>query len=259
MRILSYQQLMTLQPVLSYKRDKLAPAQEINLSAWQNELVAVIGGQMATQSFLKKVVQLTQPGSASASQEAAGLVPEASLFTHLYQVIARRSPKLTEESCTSLTEQYLAAAYLQPYRTNLAEEVGAMAWKQLLLALTFALEQPVMILPDIFTGAANSEKALLQRVIHNLRHLQLKPRTIFFQARQPEEALFLADRVVVLEPGASGTIGEVIPIFFQEPRNRSLISELPAYRALRKRLRYLLIDACAGEDLLSFSTLESMS
>ena len=58
---------------------------------------------------------------------------------------------------------------------------------------------------------------------------------------------------------AAGTIGEVIPIFFQEPRNRSLISQLPAYRALRKRLRYLLIDACAGEDLLSFSTLESMS
>lgn len=259
MRILSYQQLMTLPPVLSYKRDKLVSAPEINLAAWQNELVAVIGGQVASQAFVKKVMQLTQPGLPPESQEAASLVPGFSLFTHLYQVIARRSPKLSEESITALTEQHLAAAYLQPYRASLAEEVGPTAWKQLLLALTFALEQPVMILPDIFSGAANTEKALLQRVIHNLRRLQLKPRTIFFQARQPEEALFLADRVVVLEPGAAGTIGEVIPIFFQEPRNRSLISQLPAFRALRKRLRYLLTDACAGEDLLSFSTLESLS
>jgi len=259
MRILSYQQLLTLPPVLSYKRDKLVPAPEINLSAWNNELVAVIGGQLASQAFLKKVLQAAKPGASPEPGEAAGLAPESSLYEHLCQVIARRTPKLSEESISSLTEQYLAAAYLQPYRSSLAEEVGPLAWKQLLLALTFALEQPVMILPDIFTGAANTEKALLRRVIHNLRHLQLKPRTIFFLARQPEEALFLADRVVVLEPGASGTIGEVIPVFFQEPRNRSIISQLPAYRALRKRLRYLLTDACAGEDLLSFSTLQSIS
>ena len=107
MRILSYQQLLTLPPVLSYKRDKLVPAPEINLSAWKNELVAVIGGQLASQAFLKKVWQQSQPEASPESREAAGLAPECSLFNHIYRVIARRSPKLSEESLRSLTEQHL--------------------------------------------------------------------------------------------------------------------------------------------------------
>jgi ABC-type nitrate/sulfonate/bicarbonate transport system ATPase subunit len=257
MRIISYQKLMDLPPVLSTKRDKLINTHEINLAGWQNELVAVIGGQAGCQAFLKQVLAMGNQEGLAHPQVTASLEPKLTLSGHLYQVIARESPYLTETRRSALTEQYLTAAYLQPYRTSLAEEVNATVWKQLLLALTFALNQKVMILPEVFAGAYAPEKALLQRTIQNLRHIQNKPRTIFFPTQQPNEAILLADRVVVLEPTAAGTIGEVIPVFFQEPRNRSIISQLPAYRALRKRLLYLLTDAFAGEDLVSFSALES--
>jgi ABC-type nitrate/sulfonate/bicarbonate transport system ATPase subunit len=258
MRIISYQELIDLPPVLSYKRDKLINNNEITLNGWQNELVAIIGGQEGCAAFLKKVLLLGNNGS-SAVAPAAPLLPKLTIFGHLYQVIAQQFFYLTETSRSALTEQYLTAAYLQPYRTCLAEEVSATVWKQLLLALTFSLDQKVMVLPDVFSAAPTPEKALLQRVIQNLRQIQKKPRTIFFQTQQPEEAILLADRVVVLEPTAAGIIGEVIPVFFQEPRNRSIISQLPAYLAFRKRLLYLLTDAYAGEDLISFSTLESLS
>jgi ABC-type nitrate/sulfonate/bicarbonate transport system ATPase subunit len=250
---------MEMPPVLSYKRDKLVNTNEITLNSWQNELVAIIGGPLACEAFLKKVLEQGTTGAKGPATPAAALAPGITIYDHVYQVIADTAPYFTESKRTALTEQYLAAAYLQPYRTRLAEEVTATVWKQLLLALTFALEQKVMILPDVFFELPASEKALLQRAIQNLRLIQPKPRTIFFLPRHPEEAVYLADRVVVLEPSAAGTIGEVIPVFFHEPRNRSIINQLPAYKALRKRLLYLLTDAFAGEDLLSFSALESLS
>jgi ABC-type nitrate/sulfonate/bicarbonate transport system ATPase subunit len=261
MRIISYQKLMALPPVLSYKRDKLLNKNEINLNGWHNELVAIIGGQQASQAFLKKALLMGNNGvdSLTGAEAAASLEPETSIFSHIYQVISRESPYLTETKRADLTEQYLSAAYLQPYRTWTAEEVTASIWNKLLLAISFALDQKVMILPDVFAEAAGSEKAILQLAIQNLRHIQKKPRIIFFQPGQLEDAILLADRIVILEPTAAGTIGEVIPVFFYEPRNRNIIRQLPAYTALRKRLLYLLTDAFAGEDLVSFTPLESLS
>lgn len=259
MRIITYQEIRQLRPVLPARRKKPVIFYQIDLPGWQNELVAVIGSKQAGEAFLKKAQACGSPGHAAGAPAQANLVTGLTLFGHLYQVICRESPQLAETRRSELTDAYLTAAYLQPYRTHLIEEVSLTAWKQLLLALIFARQQQVMILPDIFAGAGAPEKALLQRAIHNLRALQPKPRTIFFHTRQPEEAILLADRIVVLAPGAACRIGEVIPVFFQEPRSHSRLSQLPAYGALRRRLRYLLTDALALEDQVSFSMLQSLS
>jgi hypothetical protein len=256
MKIISYQELMQLPPTLPFKRGNLINTHKIDLPAWQNELVAVVGGQLAGEAFLMKVLDLSRPGMPAGIPAEPNLVAELTIFGHLYKLISQESPYLSDTSRLAVTEQYLTAAYLQPYRTRMAAEVSATVWKQLILALLFAQEQKVLLLPDIFSGASNPEKALLHRVIRNLRTIQQKTRTIIFYTRQPEETIFLADRIVVLEPGAAGSIGEVIPVFFQEPRNRNIISQLPAYRALRKYLRYLLTDALALEDQASFPILK---
>jgi ABC-type nitrate/sulfonate/bicarbonate transport system ATPase subunit len=257
MRIISYQNLMQLPPVLSYKRNPLIRKNEINLNSWQNELIATVGGQLSSQAFREKVMQLSQQEAGGPA--AVGLKPETTIFDHLYQLVAREYPNLAETRRAAVAEQYLQAAYLLPYQTRTTEEVSARVCNQLLLALTFALNQKVMFLPDVFAEATFSEKTLLQRAIRNLRLLQKKNQTIFIQTQLPEDALYLADRVVVLEPSAAGTIGEVIPIFFPEPRNRRILSQLPAYKVLRKRLHYLLTDAFAQEDLLTLSTSPSLS
>jgi ABC-type nitrate/sulfonate/bicarbonate transport system ATPase subunit len=257
MRIISYQKLMQLPPVLSYKRNKLIRNNEIKLNSWQNELIAIVGGQLASQAFLKKVMPAIY--QQAAVPDPVALKPKTTVFDHLYHLVAREYPELTESRCAALAEQYLRAAYLQPYQSQTAEELNPTAWNQLLLALIFARNQTVMLLPDVFEEATLSEGAFLQAAIRNLRLLQKKDQTIFIQTRQPENALFLADRVVVLEPTAAGTIGEVIPVFFPEPRNRLILSELPAYKALQKHLHYLLTDAFAQEDLLTLSTSPSLS
>ena len=257
MRIISYQKLMQLPPVLSYKRNKLIRNNEINLNSWQNELIAIVGGQLASQAFLKKVMPAIYQQAADLAPVV--LKPRTTVFDHLYHLVAREYPELSKTRCAAVAERYLRAAYLQPYQSLLAEELSPTGWNQLLLALIFAHDQAVMLLPDVFVEATLSEGAFLQAAIRNLRLLQKKDQTIFIQTRQPENALFLADRVVVLEPTAAGTIGAVIQVFFPEPRNRLILSELPAYKALQKRLHYLLTDAFAQEDLLTLSTSPSLS
>ena len=51
-----------------------------------------------------------------------------------------------------------------------------------------------------------------------------------------DEALFLADRLVMMTNGPSATIGEVLDIPFARPRNRARIMEDPQYYQLRNHV-----------------------
>jgi len=48
-----------------------------------------------------------------------------------------------------------------------------------------------------------------------------------------DEALFLADRLVMMTNGPAASIGEVLDIDFARPRNREEIMEDPRYYELR--------------------------
>ena len=55
-----------------------------------------------------------------------------------------------------------------------------------------------------------------------------------------DEALLLADRIVMMTNGPAATVGEVLGVPFERPRDRLSISEDPMYHRLRgQMLRFL--------------------
>jgi ABC-type nitrate/sulfonate/bicarbonate transport system ATPase subunit len=51
-----------------------------------------------------------------------------------------------------------------------------------------------------------------------------------------DEALFLADRVVMMTNGPRARVGATIEVTFPRPRNRTEVMEHPDYYRLRERL-----------------------
>jgi ABC-type nitrate/sulfonate/bicarbonate transport system ATPase subunit len=51
-----------------------------------------------------------------------------------------------------------------------------------------------------------------------------------------DEAIFLADRVVMMTSGPAATIGEIVDIPFARPRDRAALLEDPTFYALRERI-----------------------
>jgi bicarbonate transport system ATP-binding protein len=63
-----------------------------------------------------------------------------------------------------------------------------------------------------------------------------------------DEALFLADRLVMMTNGPAATIGEVLEIPFPRPRDRDRIMEDPEYYKLRNQALDFLYRRFAHDD-----------
>jgi bicarbonate transport system ATP-binding protein len=63
-----------------------------------------------------------------------------------------------------------------------------------------------------------------------------------------DEALFLADRLVMMTNGPSATIGEILEIPFERPRDRTQIMEDPEYYNLRNYALDFLYRRFAHDD-----------
>jgi ABC-type sulfate/molybdate transport systems ATPase subunit len=55
-----------------------------------------------------------------------------------------------------------------------------------------------------------------------------------------DEAIFLADRVVMMTNGPAAQVGDILPIHFPRPRNRATLLEDPEYYRLREHLMTFL-------------------
>jgi nitrate/nitrite transport system ATP-binding protein len=74
--------------------------------------------------------------------------------------------------------------------------------------------------------------------------------TVLMITHDIDEALFLADRLVMMTNGPSAKIGEILEIPFARPRNRSQISEDPKFYELRNyALDFLFSRFAHDEDL----------
>jgi len=73
--------------------------------------------------------------------------------------------------------------------------------------------------------------------------------TVLMITHDIDEALFLADRLVMMTNGPSATIGEIIDIPFARPRNRARIMEDPRFYELRNYALDFLYRRFAHNDL----------
>ncbi|MFM7472164.1 MAG: ABC transporter ATP-binding protein, partial [Nodosilinea sp.] len=72
--------------------------------------------------------------------------------------------------------------------------------------------------------------------------------TVLMITHDIDEALFLADRLVMMTNGPAATIGEVMAIPFDRPRDRVQIMEDPQYYELRNHALDFLYNRFAHDD-----------
>ncbi|KAA5548136.1 hypothetical protein [Adhaeribacter rhizoryzae] len=262
MRIMRYHQIKEMDPYLSTikGRYKLNPA--FNLQNCQGEIVVLMGGRSSCVAWLHQVFQeqhdiqkRTYAGGraiAAATNEAEfyyrNLSPVHSIYHQVYQVIHYYQSYLGVNQKKTLTEQYLTAAGLQAYRDLTPLQVPGLVIQQTKLALRFAAGHAVVLLDYLFDSLDASEKGLLHMSLLNLMDSEEKPRTVIYATQHLEDAVFMADRILIMNPVKLGAIAENLSVWLPRPRNRQTLKNLPTYKALLKLLHYLLTDALAVED-----------
>ena len=101
------------------------------------------------------------------------------------------------------------------------------------IARAMAIKPPVLIMDEPFGALDPITKEELQEELLALWRQQRC--TVLMITHDIDEALFLADRVVMLTNGPAATIGEILDIPFSRPRNRESLLHDDRYVELRNR------------------------
>jgi ABC-type nitrate/sulfonate/bicarbonate transport system ATPase subunit len=89
----------------------------------------------------------------------------------------------------------------------------------------------------------------MQLEVLKLWNLNNRDKTIIMITHDIEEALFLSDRIVVLNDGPASTIREIVEVDLARPRNKIEFVKTPKYIELRDKLLHLLTEEFSIEDL----------
>jgi len=106
------------------------------------------------------------------------------------------------------------------------------------IARALAMEPKILLLDEPFGALDALTRAHLQDAVMDI-HARLD-NTMIMITHDVDEAVLLADRIVMMTNGPAATIGEVLPVAIPRPRDRIALASQPDYvRAREAVLRFL--------------------
>jgi ABC-type nitrate/sulfonate/bicarbonate transport system ATPase subunit len=102
------------------------------------------------------------------------------------------------------------------------------------LARALAVEPRFLLLDEPFSQLDSLTRFELQDLL--LRVWEQSGRTVVMVTHDIDEALYLADRLILMTDGPEATIGEVLTVPFPRPRVRASVLGHPEYQACRRRV-----------------------
>jgi NitT/TauT family transport system ATP-binding protein len=130
-------------------------------------------------------------------------------------------------------EHYLDLVNLSQFRTSYPSELSGGMRQRVAVTRALALD-PVLLLMDEPFGALDAQtRNLLQKEL--LEIWEKTKKTIIFITHSVDEAVFLADRIIVLTP-RPGRICQIFPVKLTRPRDRTSIE----FAQVRRRVLDLI-------------------
>jgi nitrate ABC transporter ATP-binding subunit len=102
------------------------------------------------------------------------------------------------------------------------------------LARALSLEPRFLLLDEPFSMLDSLTRFELQDTLLQVWERQRK--TVVMVTHDVDEALYLADRLILMTDGPGATVGEILAVPFPRPRERAAVLEHPEYYACHKRV-----------------------
>jgi len=174
------------------------------------------------------------------------LLPWLTAYDNVYLAIDSVKPSLSERQKREIVSEHLELVGLGTAAEKLITQLSGGMKQRVAIARALAIRPEVLILDEPFGALDAITKEELQEELLKIWNTQKC--TVLMITHDIDEALFLADRLVMMTNGPAAGIGEILDIDFPRPRNREDIMEDPRYYELRNSALDFLYNRFAHDD-----------
>ncbi|MCP9823994.1 nitrate ABC transporter ATP-binding protein [Synechococcus sp. EJ6-Ellesmere] len=235
----------------------------IDLEVNQGEFMCVIGHSGCGKSTLLNMVsgfatpsdgqvmlhgnRITKPGpDRMVVFQGYALLPWFTAYENVYLAIDSVKPDLPAREKKEITREHLAMVGLTEAAEKKILQLSGGMKQRVAIARALAIRPEVLILDEPFGALDAITKEELQEELLTIWNTQKC--TVLMITHDIDEALFLADRLVMMTNGPAAKIGEIMEINFPRPRNREEIMEDPIYYDMRNQALDFLYSRFAHDD-----------
>jgi ABC-type nitrate/sulfonate/bicarbonate transport system ATPase subunit len=149
---------------------------------------------------------------------------------------------MTSRDKRARAERFLRMVNLWEHRRKRPAEISGGMRQRVAIARAFAVKPDVLLLDEPFGALDALTKGGLHDELLALWRSDGRRQTILMVTHDIDEAIYLADRVMVMTDGPAATIREVISIPLERPRDKRSLMHDPRYVEVKEHLLSLLQD-----------------
>ncbi len=172
--------------------------------------------------------------------QAPSLMPWLTARQNVMAGVARVYPHASKAERRDIVDYYLSRVGLGDSLDKLASEMSNGMKQRVGIARAFALSPKLLLLDEPFGMLDSLTRWDLQDVLMEV--WDRTKVTAICVTHDVDEAILLADRVVMMTNGPNATIGKVLEIDLPRPRDRKALLEHPKFYAYREEVLQFLAD-----------------
>ncbi|MEO6720561.1 MAG: ABC transporter ATP-binding protein [Ferruginibacter sp.] len=253
---------------VSFKTPKgiYTAVKDISLSVKRGEIISLIGHSGCGKSTLMGTIsgmvipssgevmandaKVTKPGpDRGVVFQNYSLLPWLTVYKNIYEAVEAAIDKLSSHDKRLLVEKNLKMVNLWEHKDKLPGQLSGGMKQRVAIARAFAINPSILLLDEPFGALDALTKSNMHLELLKLWNLDNREKTIVMVTHDIEEAIFLSDRVVVMNNGPAATIKEIIDVPLPRPRNKKQIVHDPQYMSIHDKLLNLLVDKFSIDDI----------
>jgi nitrate/nitrite transport system ATP-binding protein len=253
---------------VSFKTPKgtYTAVKEISLTVQKGEIVSLIGhsgcGKSTLMGTISGMVKPTTGEVIANGKTVIGpgpdrgivfqnysLLPWLTVYRNIYEAVDSALKDLSKGEKRELVERTLKTVHLYDHKDKLPGHLSGGMKQRVAIARAFAISPTILLLDEPFGALDALTKSNMHVELLKLWNLDNREKTIVMVTHDIEEAIFLSDRVVVMNNGPAATIKEIVSVPLERPRNKKDIVHDPVYMEIHDRLLNLLIDKFSIDDI----------
>lgn len=236
---------------------------DVNLNIKENEIISIIGHSGCGKSTLLNMIagldmatdggiildnkEITGPGPERAVVfQNHSLLPWLTVYQNIEMAVKKVMPELSPKELKERVYKFIEMVNLDHATDKYPGEISGGMKQRVGIARALSIKPKVLLMDEPFGALDSLTRANLQE--HLMRIQQSVKNTVIIITHDIDEAVLLSDRVIMMTNGPEATIGEILEVNLERPRDRVSLQHDPEYIRCREAILSFLYEKFAKED-----------